>query len=240
MPLTQAEVRHHDHDTVFSADDPSIFFNPGNPDIVFSTDDPKIVFPTGNPDGVFVTDNEHSPHHQWPPHQRSQSWEHIVGRISAWICTILYMTSRLPQIWTNMQRKSVQGLSIMLFLSAAMGNFLYSLSVLVNPKAHIPPSTPDQQAAYLLESLPFLLGSGGTLVFDGIIVAQWLAWRGLQPLAHPTQAHGQVHPQPTRPSLSSYNSYEFAHGSRKRAAHHRTDSSTRSRWNSLERQPLLE
>ncbi len=30
---------------------------------------------------------------------------------------------------------------------------------------------------YLQESLPFLLGSGGTLVFDLIIVGQWLAWR---------------------------------------------------------------
>jgi hypothetical protein len=30
---------------------------------------------------------------------------------------------------------------------------------------------------YLLDCLPFLLGSGGTLVFDAIIVAQFLAWR---------------------------------------------------------------
>lgn len=27
--------------------------------------------------------------------------EHIIGRISAWICTTLYLTSRLPQIWKN-------------------------------------------------------------------------------------------------------------------------------------------
>jgi hypothetical protein len=29
------------------------------------------------------------------------STERIVGRISAWICTTLYLTSRLPQIWKN-------------------------------------------------------------------------------------------------------------------------------------------
>ena len=29
------------------------------------------------------------------------SMEFIIGRISAWICTTLYLTSRLPQIWKN-------------------------------------------------------------------------------------------------------------------------------------------
>ena len=29
------------------------------------------------------------------------STEFIIGRISAWICTVLYLTSRLPQIWKN-------------------------------------------------------------------------------------------------------------------------------------------
>ena len=29
------------------------------------------------------------------------STDYIIGRISAWICTTLYLTSRLPQIWKN-------------------------------------------------------------------------------------------------------------------------------------------
>jgi solute carrier family 66 (lysosomal lysine-arginine transporter), member 1 len=29
------------------------------------------------------------------------STEYLIGRISAWICTTLYLTSRLPQIWKN-------------------------------------------------------------------------------------------------------------------------------------------
>lgn len=28
-------------------------------------------------------------------------WERIIGRMSAWLCTTLYLTSRLPQIWRN-------------------------------------------------------------------------------------------------------------------------------------------
>jgi hypothetical protein len=29
--------------------------------------------------------------------------ERVIGRISAWACTTLYLTSRLPQIWKNVR-----------------------------------------------------------------------------------------------------------------------------------------
>lgn len=35
------------------------------------------------------------------------SYERIVGRIFAWLCTTLYLTSRLPQIWKNVSRTRV-------------------------------------------------------------------------------------------------------------------------------------
>ena len=100
------------------------------------------------------------------------SWRRLVGRISAWLCALLYITSRIPQIWENHIRRSVEGISILLFIAAFSGNLLYTISVLTNPSA-----TGEGARMYLQESLPFLLGSGGTLVFDLIIVAQWLAWR---------------------------------------------------------------
>lgn len=102
----------------------------------------------------------------------SASFQRLVGRISAWLCALLYITSRIPQIWENHIRRSVAGLSILLFIAAFTGNLLYTISVLTNPSA-----VGEGKRAYLQESLPFLLGSGGTLVFDLIIVAQWLAWR---------------------------------------------------------------
>ena len=36
-----------------------------------------------------------------PPPEEGPSLERIVGRMSAWACTTLYLTSRLPQIWKN-------------------------------------------------------------------------------------------------------------------------------------------
>ena len=37
------------------------------------------------------------------PRTAGPSWEHVIGRISAWACTTLYLTSRLPQIWKNVR-----------------------------------------------------------------------------------------------------------------------------------------
>ncbi|EMD37960.1 hypothetical protein CERSUDRAFT_113099 [Gelatoporia subvermispora B] len=126
--------------------------------------DPSLVF-----DGsMYREDPEEEP-----------SLEHVIGRISAWTCTTLYLTSRLPQIWKNFVRKSVEGLSMYLFIFAFLGNFFYVASILTSPKlAQAAPLA----SAYLRESIPYLLGSGGTLMFDVTIVTQsWL----YRPSPHP-------------------------------------------------------
>lgn len=33
-------------------------------------------------------------------------WERVLGRASAWVCTTLYLTSRMPQIWKNVSRSN--------------------------------------------------------------------------------------------------------------------------------------
>lgn len=68
---------------------------------------------------------------------------------------------------SQFRRRSVEGLAMTLFFFAFVGNSLYVASILTNPLA--------SSAAYLLESLPYLLGSGGTLCFDLMILGQsWL------------------------------------------------------------------
>ncbi|TFY72684.1 hypothetical protein EVG20_g350 [Dentipellis fragilis] len=120
------------------------------------------------------------PDHE-PPRYTPPSMERIIGRIFAWSCTTLYLTSRLPQIWKNFVRKSVEGLSMYLFVFAFLGNFFYVLSILSSPKIYLPP---DEASAYINESIPYLLGSGGTLMFDVTIVMQSFIYR-----QHPQQ-HG--------------------------------------------------
>ncbi|GAA6027051.1 hypothetical protein JCM8097_006071 [Rhodosporidiobolus ruineniae] len=107
-------------------------------------------------------EDPHDPHDHPPP---GVDWERVIGRFSAWACTTFYLTSRLPQLWQNFRRRSVEGLAMTLFLFACIGNTLYVLSILTSPLAASEPG-------YLLESTPYLLGSGGTLCFDLAILAQ--------------------------------------------------------------------
>ncbi|ORE04622.1 hypothetical protein BCV72DRAFT_231265 [Rhizopus microsporus var. microsporus] len=88
-----------------------------------------------------------------------------IGRISAWTCTTLYLLSRIPQILKNRRRQSIEGLSISLFVCAACANLTYSLSILTHPGHTI---------ESLLEALPYLIGSCGTLIFDFFIFCQFL------------------------------------------------------------------
>ncbi|ORY84223.1 PQ loop repeat-domain-containing protein [Protomyces lactucae-debilis] len=103
------------------------------------------------------------------------------GQAAAWLSSILYFLSRIPQIRANYKRSSTEGLSAYLFLAAFCGNLCYSLSVLTSPHATTSPSnTAEEARAFLLGALPFLIGSGGTLMFDLVIVVQALVYRPRQ------------------------------------------------------------
>ncbi|CAM0137831.1 unnamed protein product [Umbelopsis sp. WA50703] len=110
-----------------------------------------------------------------PASDESTLW---MGRVFAWLCTCLYLSSRIPQILKNYKRRSVQGLSIALFLFAAFGNLTYTLSIFTNPH-----STRES----LIEAIPYILGSAGTLLFDLTIFAQyviynWVNLKAMHPL----------------------------------------------------------
>ncbi|TFK76307.1 hypothetical protein BDN72DRAFT_756006 [Pluteus cervinus] len=124
------------------------------------------------------------PGHDHPPNAPPSN-ERILGRIFAWLCTTLYLTSRLPQIWKNYARKSVEGLSMYLFVFAFLGNVFYVASIITSPQMSAPPPISSE---FLRESIPYLLGSGGTLMFDVTIVSQSFIYR-----PKPTRRHGQGH-----------------------------------------------
>lgn len=101
----------------------------------------------------------------------------------------------------------MQGLSLALFVFAFLGNLFYVSSILTSPVLYSPPQTdpPSSPALsnatslpspllaadaqpktgwsspagrnFLRESLPYLLGSGGTLIFDIIIVSQGMYYK---------------------------------------------------------------
>ncbi|KAJ1928462.1 hypothetical protein IWQ60_002029 [Tieghemiomyces parasiticus] len=87
-----------------------------------------------------------------------------LGQVVAWLCCALYLTSRLPQIYKNHQRRSVEGLSLSMFLFALNGNLFYFASILLLAQVSAP--------GLLLATLPYIIGSVGTVVQDLTILTQ--------------------------------------------------------------------
>ncbi|KAF1590616.1 UNVERIFIED_CONTAM: hypothetical protein FQV16_0008122, partial [Eudyptes robustus] len=100
----------------------------------------------------------------------------IIGFTIGSVSSVLYLCSRVPQIYTNYKRKSTTGVSYSLFALVMLGNLLYGLSVLLkNPE-------PGQgEGNYVLHHLPWLVGSLGVLSLDVVISFQFLAYRRGRP-----------------------------------------------------------
>ena len=86
-----------------------------------------------------------------------------VGVVLGWMSSAIYLLSRAPQLYKNFQRRSVEGLSWLMFLCAVLGNSTYAIGILLRAR-----SWPDIAAA-----LPWLTGSLGTLCFDFAILLQF-------------------------------------------------------------------
>lgn len=109
-----------------------------------------------------------------------------IGRILSWISTVLYLGSRLPQLYKNFHRRSTAGLSPTLFIAAFFGNLFYSTSLLTNPLAwsSYPPyglhgwvgPEGSERGMWLSLAAPFWLGAAGVLGLDGAMGAQFLMY----------------------------------------------------------------
>lgn len=82
--------------------------------------------------------------------------------ILAWSCTAVYVSSRCPQLYKNYKRKSVEGVSPLLFGAALFGNLAYTISVLTSCEFLLS----SDKTTYFWHQLPYLIGSSGTIVFD--------------------------------------------------------------------------
>ncbi|KAI0128839.1 PQ loop repeat-domain-containing protein [Xylariales sp. AK1849] len=104
------------------------------------------------------------------------------GQIFGWLCAVLYLGSRVPQIILNWRRKSVEGVSMLFFLFACLGNLTYVLSIFAFEPTCAQPShcQPDEAGRiygrYILINLSWLAGSFGTLLLDLGIFAQFFIY----------------------------------------------------------------
>lgn len=91
----------------------------------------------------------------------------LYGTLLGWISAASYISSRLPQIITNFQRKRTEGLSIQFFWSAVLGNTTYALSIFLK----------DYHWDYIWQQFPWLVGSAGILFFDFTVLVQFLVYK---------------------------------------------------------------
>ncbi|XP_022608898.1 lysosomal amino acid transporter 1 homolog isoform X1 [Seriola dumerili] len=96
----------------------------------------------------------------------------IIGFSIGSVSSVLYLCSRLPQMYTNFKRKSTEGVSYFLFALVILGNTTYGLSVLLKN-----PDEGQGEKSYLIHHLPWLIGSLGTLTLDLIISIQFVIYR---------------------------------------------------------------
>ncbi|MCJ1363831.1 hypothetical protein MMC16_002940 [Acarospora aff. strigata] len=122
------------------------------------------------------------------PRSSAQNAE-LAGRFLSWGSTLLYLVSRLPQLYKNHIRRSTSGLSPTLFIAAFFGNLFYSTSLLTNPYAwHDFPayggggwagSNGSVRREWLKLAAPFWLGAAGVLGLDATVGLQfWMFGEG--------------------------------------------------------------
>lgn len=108
--------------------------------------------------GWYFTDSGEDDVRETKP-QKMNFW----GQVFGWLCAVLYLGSRVPQLLLNYERKSCEGISFLFFLFACLGNLAYVVSILVK----------DMSRQYLLINASWLAGSVGTLFLDFIIFCQF-------------------------------------------------------------------
>ncbi|KAK5994947.1 putative vacuolar amino acid transporter YPQ3 [Cladobotryum mycophilum] len=86
-----------------------------------------------------------------------------IGMIIGYISAVCYLFARIPQIIKNYKSKSCQGLAILFFMLSSTANLTYAVSIV----------SFSQDKKYLVNIVPWLLGSLGTVSEDIIIFFQF-------------------------------------------------------------------
>lgn len=106
------------------------------------------------------------------------------GQIFGYLCAVLYLGSRVPQILLNYRRKSTDGVSMLFFLFACIGNLTYVLSIFAyegkcrdSERGCESGEAATIYGRYILVNASWLAGSLGTLLLDLVIFGQFFLYR---------------------------------------------------------------
>jgi solute carrier family 66 (lysosomal lysine-arginine transporter), member 1 len=107
----------------------------------------------------------------------------VLGQVFGYICAVLYLISRVPQLLLNYRRKSTEGISMLFFLFACIGNLTYAFSIIAyepvckRPKHCAPGESLRIYGRYFLVNFSWLLGSIGSLFLDFGVFVQYFMYK---------------------------------------------------------------
>lgn len=106
----------------------------------------------------------------------------VTGQVFGYLSAVTYTASRIPQLLLNWRRKTTEGLSMLFFILAVLGNTTYIVSILAyDPKCELrtcqPGEASDLYERYCLVNLSWLLGSSINLMEDFGIFFQYFHYR---------------------------------------------------------------
>ncbi|KAK8607536.1 hypothetical protein V6N13_053269 [Hibiscus sabdariffa] len=99
---------------------------------------------------------------------QEHSMEHsALGQWLGWLMAAIYMGGRIPQIWLNIKRGSVEGLNPLMFIFALIANATYVASILVR--------TTEWES--IKANMPWLLDAVVCVALDLFIILQYIYYK---------------------------------------------------------------
>jgi uncharacterized protein with PQ loop repeat len=91
----------------------------------------------------------------------------LIGEIIGWVTTVFYIVGRFPQIWLNYKSKSTEGLSVLMYVFAILGNATYIAVFTIDPQT-------------IQTNMPWIVSSTGMIILDLYIIYQNYYYVGLE------------------------------------------------------------
>jgi len=132
--------------------------------------------------GWWISSGKSRHQHDNDGHAREPLKFDTLGQVFGYLCAALYLGSRIPQLLLNYKRKSTEGVSLLFFLFACIGNLTYDMSIFAySPVCEVPDHCRPGEAAaiygrYIAVNASWIAGSLGTLVLDLAIFVQFFLY----------------------------------------------------------------
>ena len=132
--------------------------------------------------GWWISNRSHAHRHVEDEEPDTLNFD-TLGQVFGYLCAVLYLGSRVPQLLLNYRRKSTEGVSLLFFLFACIGNLTYDMSIFAySPICHHPGHCKSGEASglywrYILVNFSWIAGSLGTLLLDMGIFVQFFLYK---------------------------------------------------------------